>query len=86
MADLCCRAVQAEDVPQNVLAQRLGLNPSTITRHLQASRHTHYRNCLAEMTAYLRSQYNNLSLAETTAVTTTKTTAETTAETTMEDK
>lgn len=59
------RAAQAEDVPQNVLAQRLGLNPSTITRHLQAARHTHYRNCLAEMKAYLSNQYDNHSPAET---------------------
>lgn len=59
------RAAQAENIPQNVLAQRLGLNPSTITRHLQASRHTHYRNCLEEMTAYLCSQYDNHFLTET---------------------
>ena len=51
-------ASQKEDISQKVLAQRLGLNPSTVTRHLQAARYTHYHRSLDGLQAYLNSQYD----------------------------
>lgn len=53
------RAIKSSDISQKALAQQMGLNPSTVTRHLQAARYAHYRRCLEGLGTYLSHTYGN---------------------------
>lgn len=55
------RAIESSDLPQKVLAEQMGLNPSTVTRHLQAARYVHYRRCLEGLGTYLVNTYGGRS-------------------------
>ena len=43
---------------QNLIAAELGLNPSTVTRHLKASQYSYYRELLTTIMNYFRKEYD----------------------------
>ena len=43
---------------QNLIAAELGLNPSTVTRHLKAAQYTYYRELLTTLMNYFRKEYD----------------------------